>query len=95
MKYNKDDSKLFAIDAELSKEALLTSDERKIVVLTYQNGDTIMCDWQIKMRDRWVSVVYAIDVVVDDVVTLAEVESPESHNSRRLVNQNNTNNGLN
>ena len=29
------------------------------------------------MRDRWVSVVYAIDVVVDDVVNLAEVELPE------------------
>ena len=44
VKYEKDDPKLFAINAELSKEALLTSDERKIVVLTYQIGDTIMCD---------------------------------------------------
>ena len=42
MKYNKDDSKLFAINAELSKEALLTSDKRKHLVLTYQNGDTIV-----------------------------------------------------
>ena len=47
--------RLLSINAELSNGAVLSSDNRNNLVLTYGDGSRIVCDRREKTKDGWVS----------------------------------------
>ena len=78
MKYGKDATKLLSINRELSGGAVLKSDARNSLVLTYPNGDVIVCDRRMKTKDGWVPGVEVEDVI-DNVQLLAEEQKPKKY----------------
>ena len=79
VKYGKDATKLLSINRELSGGAVLKSDARNSLVLTYPNGDVIVCDRRMKTKDGWVPGVEVEDVI-DDVLLLAKEQKPKNVN---------------